>query len=115
MDYEERVRERAKLDRELRYIRITGKQASKSPKQLRRVRQALGVHVTEIARALEVNASVIYRLEESEERKSISLRALEKMAEAMDCKVVYGIVPRNGGTLMELAERQRWRKRLGRR
>jgi hypothetical protein len=40
------------------------------------------------------------------------LRALEKAAEAMDCKVVYAIVPRGGKTLMELAERQRWRKKL---
>ncbi len=77
------------------------------------MRQALGVHATDMARTLDVKVSVIYRLEKSEDKKSISLRAMEKAAEAMECKVVYAIVPRGGKTLMELAERQRWRKRLG--
>ena len=113
MESEERVLARARMDREQRYFRIAGKKASYSPQWLRKVRQALGVHATEMARKLEVNASVIYRLEKSEDKKSISLRAMEKAAEAMDCKVVYAIVPRAGKTLMELAERQNWRKRLG--
>ena len=70
-------------------------------------------YYVEMAKKLDVNPSVIYRLEESEDRKAISLRAMAKVADAMECKVVYGIVPRDGGTLMELAEQQRWRKRLG--
>jgi len=114
MDNEERVLVRARMDREQRYFRIAAKKASYSPQWLKRVRQALGVHATEMARTLDVRVSVIYRLEKSEDKKSVSLRALEKAAEAMDCKVVYAIVPRAGKTLMELAERQRWRKKLGR-
>ena len=49
---------------------------------------------------------------ESEDRKSVSLRAMEKAAGAMDCRVVYAIVPRGGMTLMKLAERQAWRRKL---
>jgi hypothetical protein len=56
---------------------------------------------------------VIFRLENSEDRKSISLKALEKMAGAMDCKLVYAVVPRRGETLMELAEMKRWVRKLG--
>ena len=103
---------RARMDREQRYFRIAAKKASYSPQWLKRVRQALGVHATDMARTLEVNVSVIYRLEKSEENKSASLRAMEKAAEAMDCRVVYAIVPRGGKTLMELAERQKWRRKL---
>jgi transcriptional regulator with XRE-family HTH domain len=110
---EERAMKREKMDREQRYFRIAGKKASYYPQWLRRVRQVLGVHVTDMARQLEVNNSVIYRLEKSEDKKSISLKALEKAAAAMDCKVVYAIVPKGGKTLLELAERQKWKRRLG--
>jgi len=109
---EDRAIEREKLDREQRYFRIAARKTSYYAHWLRRVRQALGVHVTDMARELDVNPSVIYRLEESEERKSISLRAMEKAAGALGCQVVYAIVPRGGRTLLELAERQRWSKML---
>jgi hypothetical protein len=35
------------------------------------------------------------------------------MAEAMGCKVVYGLVPLNGKMLEELAEERMWRDVLG--
>jgi transcriptional regulator with XRE-family HTH domain len=112
MESEERMVEREKLDREQRNFRVAAKKASFYPQWLRRVRKALGVQAGEMARELEVHRSVIYRLEESENKKSISLRAMEKMAEAMDCRVVYAIVPRNGKTLMELGEELRWKRKL---
>jgi transcriptional regulator with XRE-family HTH domain len=113
MENEERMQARANLDKELRYFKIAAKKASNYPKWLRRVRQVLGVRATEIARKLEVNTSVIFRLEKSEDSKSISLKALEKMAAAMDCKLVYAVVPRRGESLMELAEMTRWVRKLG--
>ncbi len=100
----ERVLLREKLDHEQRIFRVAAKKAPDFPQWLRRVRQGLGLQAREMARELGVNVSVIFRLEKSEEQKSISLRALEKMAEAMGCKLVYAIVPRGGKTLAELAE-----------
>jgi len=114
MGSEDRAIWRERLDRELRHFIIAGKKAEYFPHWLRRVRQALGLHVTDIARALKVNKSVIYRLEKSEDKKSISLNSLEKAAEAMDCKLVYAIVPRGVNTMLELAETQKWRRKLGR-
>jgi hypothetical protein len=35
------------------------------------------------------------------------------MAQAMGCKVVYGIVPNRGKTLEELAEKRLWAEVLG--
>jgi hypothetical protein len=52
-------------------------------------------------------------LEVSERDQTISMRSLGRMAEAMGCKVVYGVVPLNGKTLEELAEERLWRKVLG--
>ena len=113
MENEKRVVARANLDKELRYFRMAGRKMSYCPKWLRRVRQALGIKATEMARQLEVNPSVIFRLEKSEDRKTISLKALDKMARAMDCKLVFAVVPQRDETLAELAERQRWVRRLG--
>jgi transcriptional regulator with XRE-family HTH domain len=112
MQNEQRAMEREKLDRKLRFFRIAAKKADYFPHWLRRIRHALGVHATDMARELGVNASVIYRLEESEDKKAISLHSLEKAAGAMDCKVVYAIVPLAGKTLLELAERQSWSRTL---
>jgi predicted DNA-binding mobile mystery protein A len=114
MESNDRAIRREKLDRELRYFMIAGKKAEYFPHWLRRVRQALGLHVTDIARALGVNKSVIYRLEKSEDKKSISLNSLEKAARAMECQLVYAIVPRAGQTMLELAETQKWRRKLRR-
>jgi hypothetical protein len=60
-----------------------------------------------------VNRSVVFRHEESEARMTISLRAMNRIANAMDCKVVYAVIPRDGGTLEEMAERRKWEKVLG--
>jgi transcriptional regulator with XRE-family HTH domain len=112
MRIEDRVLLREKLDHEQRLFRVAAKKAPDLPQWLRRVRQGLGLQAIEMARELGVNVSVIFRLEKSEEQKSISLRALKKMAESMDCKLVYAIVPRGGKTLAELAEERRWKERL---
>jgi DNA-binding Xre family transcriptional regulator len=74
---------------------------------------ALGAHVADMAREPGVNQSAIHRLEKSEDTKSITLNSLEKPAGALDCKVVYAIVPRGGKTILELAERQKWKRKLG--
>jgi DNA-binding Xre family transcriptional regulator len=112
MQMEERILARQQLDREQRYFQIAGKHLSFSPKWLRRVRQVLGVTVPELAQELGINRSVIFRLEESEERKTISLKAMERVARAMGCTVVYAIVPIGGKTLMEQAEWRKWSKRV---
>jgi hypothetical protein len=57
--------------------------------------------------------SAVFDLEEREETGSITLRSLGRMAEAMGCKVVYGIVPANGKTLEEMAEERLWRRVIG--
>jgi transcriptional regulator with XRE-family HTH domain len=112
MESDGRALERERLERELRFFRMAGRKASYYPHWLKRVRQATGVRLIDMARELKVSRSVIHRLEESEDKKSISLHSLEKVAGAMDCKVVYAIVPLGGKTILELAERQSWKRKL---
>jgi len=75
-------------------------------------RQVLGLPVAEVARELGMNRSVIFRLEQSDGRGTISLRAMARAAKATDCKMVYAVISRDGKTLEEMADGRRWKKLL---
>jgi predicted DNA-binding mobile mystery protein A len=113
MREEQRLLAQRELDKELRFYRRAGKEKNPTQRLLRTVRQALGVPVAEMARKMGVNRSVIFRLEEGEARESITLRSMSRIAQAMDCKMVYALVPRDGGTLEEMADRRKWGKYFG--
>jgi len=104
---------RRRLDRELRYFRLAAKVENPTEDLLRAVRQALGIPMKEMARKMKMNPSVIFRLERSQARGTISLNALVRVAEAMECEVVYAVVPQDGQTLEELADRRMWKEVLG--
>ena len=69
---------------------------------LRAVRQALGHSLQSIATKLKVSPQAIHQFEKSEAAGTISLKQLEAVANAMGCRVVYTLLPRQG-TLAELA------------
>ena len=108
----ERELTRRRLDFEMRSYRQAGKAKNPTNDLLRAVRQALHIPVAEIAGKMGVNRSVVFDLEAREPKNTISLRSTSRMAEAMGCKVVYGIVPRDGKTLDRLAEERLWREVL---
>ena len=58
------------------------------------VRQALGMTTTQLANKLGVNQSRVVQLEQAEASDAITLRTLRKAAEAMECQLIYAIVPR---------------------
>ncbi len=104
---------RRRLDRELLHFRLAAKAKNQTQDLLRAVRQALGIPMAEMAREMKINPSVIFRLERSQARGTITLNALVRVAGAMDCEVVYAVVPQGGKTLEQLAERRLWEKVLG--
>jgi len=108
----ERAAARKKLDKELRYYRLANRYRNPTQDLLRAVRQALGIPMKEIARELKMNPSAIFRLERSQEKGTISILGMGRVAGAMGCKVIYAIVPINGGTLEALAEYRMWKKAL---
>lgn len=72
----------------------------------RAIREALGMTRGQLAKRMDLSPSTVSNLEINEARGSITLESLERLARAMDCQVVYAIVPRDGKTLDE-AVRQR--------
>jgi predicted DNA-binding mobile mystery protein A len=109
----ERDLARRKLDKELKYYRWVGREKNPTPGLLRAVRHALGVPAAEMLKELGVSPSVLFRLEHSEMRGTISLNGLDRVAQAMGCKLVYAIVPHNGKMLEDLADDRAWGKKLG--
>jgi hypothetical protein len=104
----ERKLARKRLDVEMRPYRRAGRDKNPTNGLLRAVRHVLRIPVKEIAAKMGVNRSVVFDLEAREPKNTINLNSMSRMAEAMGCKVVYGIVPIGGKTLEELAEERLW-------
>lgn len=71
------------------------------------VRSALGMTLEDLASRLGVTRSVLSRLEASEQKQTIQLDSLRRIAEAMDCELVYALVPRQ--PLQAMVDQQRAR------
>lgn len=61
---------------------------------LRAVREAIGANQGAVATRMGVKRQSYARLEATEARGAISLSSLQKAADAMDCEVVYYLVPK---------------------
>lgn len=66
------------------------------------VRTALGMSISDLARRLGVNPSTAFRIEENELEGTVNLSTLTKVANALDCDVVYALVPKQA--TMQLAK-----------
>lgn len=60
---------------------------------LRTVRTALGMSGTQLATRLGVSKARISKAEKDEPAGSVTLKTMHTMAEAMDCKFVYAVIP----------------------
>jgi predicted DNA-binding mobile mystery protein A len=71
---------------------------------LRAVREALGRTVRQQAARVGIAAATLHKSEQSEADERISLAQLRKLAEGLDCELVYGLVPRK--PLTEMVQEQ---------
>lgn len=61
---------------------------------IRAIRDALGMSTTELARRLELSQQSVSDLERSEQHETIRLSTLRRVADALDCDLVYALIPR---------------------
>lgn len=81
---------------------------------IRAVRQALGMTMSQLATRLGVKQPSVVALEQSEARGSIELATLRRVATALDCTLVYALVPNQPlETTIRVRARAFARKRLG--
>ena len=105
---------RLELERRVRWYRKARSHARPPEGWLRAMRLAVGIPAEEIAGKMGFTAKMVFQMERAEQRRTISLERLERMARAVGCDLVYGLVPWERSLedrAMELVEREVWRKR----
>jgi predicted DNA-binding mobile mystery protein A len=60
---------------------------------IKAVREALGVTTAQLAKRLGMKPPSVVAIEQSEAKGSIELATLRRVAEALDCTLVYALVP----------------------
>jgi predicted DNA-binding mobile mystery protein A len=65
------------------------------------VRGSLGMTIRQLADRVGVGHGSINQIEKREPKKKVTLESLERVAQAMDCKLVYAIIPRESGATLE--------------
>jgi predicted DNA-binding mobile mystery protein A len=85
---------RRHLDARLERLRPLAAVARPPRGWIRAVREALGMSTTELAARMGVSQSRIPELERGEVGGSLKFATLERAAEALDCDLVYALVPR---------------------
>jgi predicted DNA-binding mobile mystery protein A len=72
---------------------------------LRAIREGLGLSLEDVGKKLGQSRRRIQEFEKAESKDRTTLRSLRRVAAALDCELVYAIVPKSG-TITELAERR---------
>ena len=95
------------LDRSLEPYRAARKIARPPKGWIHAMRQALGVSSGELARRLGTSRQLPLQLEKGEAEDRITLRSLRAAANALDCDLVYALVPRADSMQEWIGERAR--------
>ncbi|WP_019195357.1 mobile mystery protein A [Afipia birgiae] len=93
MKTEARRRARERLDERLALLKPEERFRAPAKGWVRAIRDALGMSGVQFARRLNVRPPSVASLEASEENGTIQLKTLRRAAEALDCTLVYALVP----------------------
>ena len=107
-------RQRARRQLDARFARMRPTETFLVPPKgwIRAIRDALGMTAEQLGRRIGIRQQSVIDIEASEARGTIQLKTLRRAAEALDCQLVYALVPRDtlAGRVdrraVELAERQ---------
>ena len=94
MRAEDRATARRQLDKRLNTLHNTEVFARPPRGWVKAIREALGMTTAQMARRLGVAQSRAVTIEQAEAKGTITLNSLEKAAQALDCRLVYVLVPR---------------------
>lgn len=74
---------------------------------IKAIRGSLGLTIRQLADRIGVGHGSLNQIEKREPAKRVTLESLERAAQAMDCKLVYAIIPiKSGETLDNIIERK---------
>ena len=113
MRAQERAMARKQLDKRLNILHKADKLARPPRGWIKAIREALGMTTAQLAKRLGVSQPRVLGIEKAEVSGSIKLESLERAARALDCRLVYALVPRKPlESLVENQARQIAKKRL---
>lgn len=92
---EDRATARRQLDKRLSLLQSADTFARPPRGWLKAIREALGMTTTQLAQRLGVAQSRVVAIEQGETKGTITLNSLEKAAQALNCRLVYALVPRH--------------------
>ncbi len=81
---------------------------------LKAVRGSLGMTAKQLSQRLGISAAGVIQLEEREPKKKVTLESLERAANAMDCRLVYALIPNEPHSSLESIIEQQARKTAAR-
>jgi len=94
------------LDSQLSALAVARAKSSKPAKGwLGAVRGALGLSMQQVASRMGIKRQPYREIETREARETVSLGVLRRAADAMDCELVYFLVPRTAPSFQKLSER----------
>jgi predicted DNA-binding mobile mystery protein A len=91
------------LDRTLEPFRAAQRVSRPRKGWLRAIREAVGISASDLARTLGTSRQLPLQLEKAEAEDRITLKSLRTAAHALDCDLVYALVPK-AGTMEDLIE-----------
>ena len=93
MNREARRKARQRLDERLRTLKPEDRFQVPPKGWIRAIRDAIGMTGGQLASRLKISPQSVDRLEKSEANQTIKLETLRRAAEALDCRLVYALVP----------------------
>jgi predicted DNA-binding mobile mystery protein A len=87
------ARSRANLDERFKELRPVTRFAPPVRGWIKAIRAGLGMSSAQLAKRLRVKQPSVVALEQSEVKGTIELATLRRVAEALDCTLVYALVP----------------------
>jgi predicted DNA-binding mobile mystery protein A len=109
----DRASARKNLDKRLSLLENADTLARPPRGWIKAIREALGMTTAQLAERLDIAQPSAIGLEKSEASKSITIATLERAARALDCTLVYALVPRKPlEAIVEERARDAARKRL---
>lgn len=84
---------RANLDERFKELGAVGRYKAPVRGWIKAIREALGMTTEQLAKRLGVKQPSIVAIEQSEAKGTIELATLRRVAEALDCALVYAFLP----------------------
>lgn len=114
MRAEDRISARKNIDKRLAPLINDGTPLARPPRGwIRAIREALGMTTAQLAKRLGISQPSVVGLEKAEASKAVTLATLERAARALDCTLVYALVPRQPlEQIVQGRARERARERL---